>query len=339
MLSDYVRYLKNINNSLIQCGVNLSSEIPHNYDEVFILGEKLSDLLWFYSIMELSASSSRLKGFMFPLNASYLSSLRSEYLEEYLLYRSGYSKISTSSELARRGITGSNNETQYPDDTEVYTEESADGVLEDEFEEPISNEDFDDEFLEPDSEDSFDDFDDEFLEPDSDDSIDDFDDEFVSPDAEEGDENEFITPSWGNSDDESGNTDDNEEDDFPEWGSSDDEEDGSDEDFPDWGNSDDEDEDDFPDWGSSDDEDEDTFSNWRSDSSDTGESTKTQSGNLHNSTTSQSKKLSKEKQEQLDEIEKTARVIGSLADGILSKGSILKSKMSKKLKTSLDKME
>lgn len=68
MLSDYRAYLLNIRNSLIKCGVDLEVKDISSYDEVFYLGEMLSDLLWFYSVLSIGGSDDRLRGFLFPLN-------------------------------------------------------------------------------------------------------------------------------------------------------------------------------------------------------------------------------------------------------------------------------
>lgn len=96
MLSDYQKYLLKIRNSLIRSGVELNIEDISDYGDLFHFGEKLSDLLWFYSILEISGSEDKLKDFMFPLNSHYNTSLRDKYFEEYLLYREDYMRISAS---------------------------------------------------------------------------------------------------------------------------------------------------------------------------------------------------------------------------------------------------
>ena len=97
MLSDYRRYLLKIRNSLIRCGVGLEIIDTQDYEELFYLGEKLSDLLWFYSVLEISGSEDRLREFIFPLNSSsYRGNLRDTYFEDYLVYRLDYMKISAS---------------------------------------------------------------------------------------------------------------------------------------------------------------------------------------------------------------------------------------------------
>lgn len=101
MLSDYKRYLLKIRNSLIRCGVELEVKDAQDYEEIFYLGEMLSDLLWFYSVLEISGSEDKLRGFMFPLNSHYKNSLRDKYFEDYLIYRAGYMEISASDAILR----------------------------------------------------------------------------------------------------------------------------------------------------------------------------------------------------------------------------------------------
>lgn len=101
MLSDYRRYLLKIRNSLIRCGVGLEVIDTQDYEELFYLGEKLSDLLWFYSVLEISGSEDRLREFIFPLNSSYRGNLRDTYFEDYLVYRLDYMKISASDAITK----------------------------------------------------------------------------------------------------------------------------------------------------------------------------------------------------------------------------------------------
>lgn len=101
MLSDYRRYLLKIRNSLIRCGVGLEIIDTQDYEELFYLGEKLSDLLWFYSVLEISGSEDRLREFIFPLNSSYRGNLRDTYFEDYLVYRLDYMKISASDAITK----------------------------------------------------------------------------------------------------------------------------------------------------------------------------------------------------------------------------------------------
>ena len=113
MLSDYRKYLLNLRNNLIRCGVELEATECYSYEDIFYLGEKLASILWFYSVLGISGSEDRLKGFLLPLNSSYRSKIRDKYFEDYLLYRAGYMQISVSDALHRKekekGISISSN--------------------------------------------------------------------------------------------------------------------------------------------------------------------------------------------------------------------------------------
>lgn len=111
MLSDYKRYLIKIRNSFIRSGVELSLDNIDTYEDIFYLGENLSDLLWFYSILEVSGSEDKLRGFMFPLNSTYKESIRDRYFEDYLVYRATYMEISASDYLKKEELKVKKEET------------------------------------------------------------------------------------------------------------------------------------------------------------------------------------------------------------------------------------
>lgn len=254
MLSDYTRYLLSIRNSFIRSGVELELNNIQGYEDVFYLEEKLTDLLWFYSILEISGSDERLRGFMFPLNSFYMGKVRDNYFEEYLLYRAGYMEISTSDALLRNSLRGNKKEdivTPFEEDKVVagVQYEDEDGFI----------------VYATDGSDSQDDEeDDDFIEyTDSDEDL------FPewSPDE---DEEDFLEPEGVSEDDEFIESSYDEEDSFANWGS----DDGGDEDL----DSEDDEEDLFPEWSYDEDtseeleedyfeeqEDEDAFSNWGSD--------------------------------------------------------------------------
>lgn len=112
MLSDYKRYLIKIRNSFIRSGVELSLDNIDSYEDIFYLGENLSDLLWFYSILEVSGSEDKLRGFMFPLNSTYKESIRDRYFEDYLVYRATYMEISASDYLKKEELKVKKEETE-----------------------------------------------------------------------------------------------------------------------------------------------------------------------------------------------------------------------------------
>lgn len=291
MLSDYKRYLLKIRNSLVRCGVDLDVKDVQDYTEIFYLGEKLSDLLWFYSVLEISGSEDRLRGFLFPLNSFYKSSLRDKYFEDYLLFRAGYMEISASDAIMRSNLEEVKEEKisePVPNTISFIQNMQSKFKLEeeDEFVGTSEDDEFEDDFgswgssYEEELEEVELD-DDEFVSYDSSE-----DDEFIEYNSEDGEE----FSKWGNSEEgddfivNSSSEDEGYEDDFSNWGSSDGEEEVIDnteeivddeDDFGNWGSSEDEEEfiedtqqgeyeeeeDSFGTWGSDDVEDEEDFSN------------------------------------------------------------------------------
>lgn len=303
MLSDYKRYLLKIRNSFIRSGVELSIKDIQDYEEIFYLGEKLSDLLWFYSILEISGSEDRLRGFMFPLNSYYKSSIRDKYFEDYLVYKAGYMEISASEAIKRNKLnevkeklvpaeepipipssvsflegikskyTEEDEEDEFIGDSEEIVEDEAfanwgSNTSDEEEEEVYSN------WGNDDSEENNDLEDDEFISYSSNEEntedIDLDDDEFISYSTEDSEDTDEVFGSWGS--DEEIKTED-EEDTFSSWGSSDKEEpiedtndysEDEEDAFSSWGSSDDEEDEIVDSVGETDDYDEDTFASWGS---------------------------------------------------------------------------
>lgn len=287
MISDYQKYLLKIRNSLIRSGVELNIEDISDYGDLFHFGEKLSDLLWFYSILEISGSEDKLKDFMFPLNSHYSTSLRDKYFEEYLLYRADYMSISAS-DLVFGGRKeediwaniSSKEENDSVEDVWSNILDSSSNEEEDNLVEEVPWDIKNSYSLN----DSLDD-DDEFIDSSESSSIKEVKEVNILRTEPFGDD-EFII--YGDKEDTKVETIEDEEDEFINWGSSEDEKDTENEEdtleedgFVNWSNSDEEEiveeEDDFVNWGSSDDdiseeedeEYEDTFSSWgNSDESD-----------------------------------------------------------------------
>lgn len=79
----YKEYLLTIRNSLIQCGVGLPLKDDYTYEELFELSEVIDQILWYYSILAVSNSRSKLKGFIFSLDDTYMSVMRRMLYSEY----------------------------------------------------------------------------------------------------------------------------------------------------------------------------------------------------------------------------------------------------------------
>lgn len=99
MFSDYRKYLLRIRNNLIQCGVEFPVERVSSYREVFELGCKLEEVLWYYSILEVSGSEDALRGFFLPLNGYYRDRVRRLSYLEFSEFLKDYDKISVSGRL------------------------------------------------------------------------------------------------------------------------------------------------------------------------------------------------------------------------------------------------
>ena len=83
MLSDYAMYIENIRNGLIQCGVDfpqIDNIEEADYWSLFNIGEKLSDIMYFYKIM---ACSGNMIEMFVPMNKSYRGIARLEAFEEF----------------------------------------------------------------------------------------------------------------------------------------------------------------------------------------------------------------------------------------------------------------
>lgn len=79
MYIDYETYLLSIRNSLIQNGVEFSEGVNQNlsdYYNLFKLGLKIEDLLYYYKVLAVSGSEYGLSNFFLPLNESYKDRVR-----------------------------------------------------------------------------------------------------------------------------------------------------------------------------------------------------------------------------------------------------------------------
>lgn len=94
MLKDYEEYLVRIRDNLIRCGVSLPVKRDYTYEELFNLGENISDILWFYGILAVVNSRARLMGFNWSLDRTLKGKLRSMFYEEYLEGKRSYDEIS-----------------------------------------------------------------------------------------------------------------------------------------------------------------------------------------------------------------------------------------------------
>lgn len=86
MYSDYVNYVKNIRNSLIQNGIEVSdvNEDLNNYRVLFLLGLKLDEVLYYFHVLAVSGSEYMLKDFFLPLNDTYKDRLRNICYDEFI---------------------------------------------------------------------------------------------------------------------------------------------------------------------------------------------------------------------------------------------------------------
>lgn len=83
MLADYARYIENIRNGLIQCGVifpQIEDIDMADYETLFHIGEKISDIMYFYKIM---VCSGNMEGMFVPTDKSYRGTIRSEAFLEF----------------------------------------------------------------------------------------------------------------------------------------------------------------------------------------------------------------------------------------------------------------
>lgn len=100
MLEDYRKYLLGIRNNLIQCGVEFPVTPCMEYRELFELGCNLDSLLWFYSVLEISGSEDRLRGFFLPLDNHFKDKMKKVYYDEFQLFLKEYNKLSVRSYLS-----------------------------------------------------------------------------------------------------------------------------------------------------------------------------------------------------------------------------------------------
>ena len=83
MLTDYAKYLENIRNGLIQCGVvfpQIDDMESPDYSVLFHAGEKLSEIMYFYKIM---VCSGNIEGMFLPMDKSYRGTVRAEAFSEF----------------------------------------------------------------------------------------------------------------------------------------------------------------------------------------------------------------------------------------------------------------
>mgnify|MGYP007031359784 CR=1 FL=1 len=94
MLGDYRQYLINLRNNLIQCGVEFPINPMNTYKEIFYEADKIKQVLWYYSMMNISGSDSALKGYFIPLSGHYKSKMRDVFYKEFEDFLKDYKKIS-----------------------------------------------------------------------------------------------------------------------------------------------------------------------------------------------------------------------------------------------------
>lgn len=102
MLKDYEEYLVRIRDNLIRCGVSLPVKIDYTYEELFNLGENISDILWFYGILAVVNSRARLMGLNWSLDRTLKGKLRSMFYDEYLEGKRSYDDISVEKFLEKK---------------------------------------------------------------------------------------------------------------------------------------------------------------------------------------------------------------------------------------------
>lgn len=102
MLKDYEEYLVRIRDNLIRCGVSLPVKRDYTYEELFNLGENISDILWFYGILAVVNSRARLMGFNWSLDRTLKGKLRSMFYDEYLEGKRSYDEISVGKFLEKK---------------------------------------------------------------------------------------------------------------------------------------------------------------------------------------------------------------------------------------------
>ena len=102
MLKDYEEYLVRIRDNLIRCGVSLPVKRDYTYEELFNLGENISDILCFYGILAVVNSRARLMGFNWSLDRTLKGKLRSMFYDEYLEGKRSYDEISVEKFLEKK---------------------------------------------------------------------------------------------------------------------------------------------------------------------------------------------------------------------------------------------
>lgn len=130
MLDDYSKYLTNIRNSLIQCGVGLNIKPIETYEDTIEAIDMLNCVLWYYSVLGISGSDNSLKGFFLPIACSYKEKLRSDCYKEFIGFISDYKKISKYG-LLFKNMSYSESVSDDTGYSGVYTAEScssADGI-------------------------------------------------------------------------------------------------------------------------------------------------------------------------------------------------------------------
>lgn len=128
MLQDYRNYIMNIRNGLIQCGVDVSISPLTSYKDLFYEADKLSQILWFYSIMGISGSPLALDDFFIDISGYYKEKMRQIYYKEFQDYYDSYKHISKLAYLA--GDNGSNTEIIEDDEFDLFSSEESVDVSE-----------------------------------------------------------------------------------------------------------------------------------------------------------------------------------------------------------------
>lgn len=140
----YKEYLLTIRNSLIQCGVGLPLKDDYTYEELFELSEVIDQILWYYSILAVSNSRNKLKGFIFSLDDTYMSVMRRMLYQEYCETQKDYKGIFAEDlESSKWESEGSNySEDDYREEGYHVDDQDEDGYQADEEQEEDQEDDY-----------------------------------------------------------------------------------------------------------------------------------------------------------------------------------------------------
>lgn len=122
MFEDYRRYLYNVRNNLIQCGIEFPINPLETPRDLFKEGIRLDEVIWLYSRLGISDSKNSIKSFFMPVTGYYKEKMRKVFYSEFTEFIKEYRKMSVTYQLLNKLSNEDEKEEIYAKDIDMEEE-------------------------------------------------------------------------------------------------------------------------------------------------------------------------------------------------------------------------